>query len=52
MLASILAHKDVILMAALTVSEILALAFPNSGGIVKAIINGLKALGAKNVDGQ
>lgn len=52
MLASIIAHKDLILMVALTVSELLALAVPSSGGIVKSIVNALKALGAKDVDGQ
>lgn len=52
MLANILAHKDQILMALLTVSELLAILVPSSGGIVKSVMNALKALGAKDVDGQ
>lgn len=52
MLATILANKDVILMVLLTISELLAIVVPSSGGIVKSIINGLKALGAKDVAGQ
>ena len=52
MLASILAHKDLVLMVLLSVSEVMALVFPNSGGILKSIAQGLKAVGAKDVDGQ
>lgn len=52
MLAQIIAHKEMILMIALTVSEMLAIVVPSSGGIVKSIINALKALGAKDVSGN
>lgn len=51
-MAFILAHKDMILMVLLSISEILALAVPSSGGIIKSIMNILKGLGAKDVDGQ
>ena len=49
----ILAHSAVILMVLLTVSEILGAVAPaGAGGIIAGIISALKALGAKDVDGQ
>lgn len=53
MLQVILANKAMILMVLLTVSEVLALVAPNAApGIVAGLVNALKALGAKDVDGQ
>lgn len=52
MLSNLIAHKDLILMILLSVSEVMALVFPNAGGIIKGVVNGLKALGAKDQDGQ
>lgn len=48
----LVAHEAEVLMVALTISETLAFVFPNAGGILKGVISGLKALGAKDVDGQ
>lgn len=45
-------HLVLILTLALTLSEMLALVFPNASGILKALIVGLRAIGAKDVDGQ
>jgi hypothetical protein len=52
MLANLIAHQSLILMVLLSVSEVMALVFPNAGGILKAVITGLKAIGAKDQDGQ
>lgn len=52
MSAFLAAHATALLTTGLTISELMALLFPNAGGILKGIITGLRALGAKDVDGQ
>jgi hypothetical protein len=53
MLALLSAHSSLILTVLLTVSELLALVAPQAApGIVAGVINALKALGAKDQDGQ
>ena len=52
MIAFLAAHSVVILTCLLTISELLAFVFPKAGGILKAVMQGLRALGAKDVDGQ
>ena len=47
MVAFMSAHLVAILSVLLIISESLALAFPSAGGIIKAIVAVLKALGAK-----
>jgi hypothetical protein len=51
-MAWVIAHQSMLLMVALSVSEVLAIAVPASGGIVKSVINILKLLGAKDQDGN
>jgi len=51
MVSFIQAHGSVILSILLTLSEAMAFAFPNAGGILKAV-SLLKGAGVKDVDGQ
>lgn len=50
MLAWILAHQGVVLSSLLSISELMAFVFPNSGGIMKGFISALKSIGAKEIN--
>lgn len=49
-MAWLLAHSQLILMVALTLSEVLGAL--GVGGIIPGVVSALKALGAKDVDGK
>lgn len=52
MLQTIISNLPLILTTVLTLAEVVSLFMPNGNGTIKGIIDGLRGVGVKDVDGK